>query len=402
MSLEFIEKTIHEREWKNEKILSWFRFSASSLFTLFDFLAYFNIVQFTAVPANRITILLDFGLLIFALTALFILKRNTYLPNFKFAMIFADYCIIFLMFNFDTTVPLQGSSGLYTIFLSAIYIYLLNLLRYSQKGTIFAIFTAIIFFEGNRFLFISEDTEGLIPMLRVALSIILFLGYAITKANYEMIQEIGTKKIMERYLSSELVGNLDKGKIEEIGLGKIQNLTVLFSDIRGFTTLTEKLQPNETVQFLNQYLSIMTDQILTEKGMIDKFIGDAIFATFGLQDSPNRSLNAIQAAIKIQKSLSKLSHPIEIGIGIHNGDVILGNIGSEKRFDYTAIGDTVNLTSRIESLTKLYKCKILVSEFIIADLAENNFNLNFVYREIDRVRVKGKLEPITIFEICYE
>ncbi|MCG9875093.1 MAG: adenylate/guanylate cyclase domain-containing protein [Leptospiraceae bacterium] len=401
MSLAYIEKTIQDREWKNEKILSWIRFSTTSLFSFFDCLAYFNILAFTAVTPNGITILLDLLLLTYALIVLSILKKKSYLPNFKYLIIFVDYLILVLIFHFDATVPLKGSSGLFVLVLASIYIYLLNLLRYSPKGTKFAIIAAILFFEGSRYLFISENTEELVPM-RIALLIILFLGYAITKGQNEMMQEIGTKKIMERYLSSELVGSLDKGKIEEIGLGKSQNLAVLFSDIRGFTSLTEKLPPNETVQFLNEYLSIMTDQILSESGMIDKFIGDAIFATFGLQNFSNRSLNAIQAAIKMQKSLSKLSYPIEIGIGIHNGDVILGNIGSEKRFDYTAIGDTVNLTSRIESLTKIYKCKILVSQFIIAELIENNFQLNFIYREIDRVRVKGKLEPITIYEIIFE
>ncbi|PJE02991.1 MAG: adenylate cyclase [Leptospira sp.] len=401
MSLAYIEKTIQDREWKNEKFLSWFRFSVSSLFSTFDCLAYFGLIPFTAVPPNGITILIDLGLLIYALSVLFVLYKNAYLPNFKFLIITFDYLVIILTFSLDETVPLRASDGIYVIFLATIYIYLLNLLRYSQRGTNFAIVVALLFFEGCSFLFLPPDTEGTMPM-RIAVCVILLLGYAITKAQKEMIQEIGTKKIMERYLSSELVGSLDKGKIEEIGLGKSQNLAVLFSDIRGFTSLTEKLPPNETVQFLNEYLSIMTDQILSESGMIDKFIGDAIFATFGLQNFSNRSLDAINAAIKMQKSLSKLSYPIEIGIGIHNGDVILGNIGSEKRFDYTAIGDTVNLTSRIESLTKIYKCKILVSQFIIAELIENNFQLNFIYREIDSVRVKGKLEPITIYEIIFE
>lgn len=216
-----------------------------------------------------------------------------------------------------------------------------------------------------------------------------------------MIQEVGTKKMMEQYLSSELVGQLDRREIEELREGKSKNLSILFCDIREFTSLAETLEPKTVVQFLNHFFTVMTEQIESQNGVIDKFIGDAVFASFGLQNPEIQSNKAIQAAILMQKAVSSLSLPIQIGIGIHTGDVILGSIGSERRSDYTAIGDTVNLASRIESLTKRYNSKILVSESTIHALAGNPSTFPFSYREIDRVRVKGKKEPVTIFEILY-
>ncbi len=400
MSISIIEQIIQDREWKNERILSWIRFFAFFVFTFFDSLAYFGFLSFTTVPPNETTMALDFIVILYTLEVLIILKRNVFLPYLKYFVILLDYLTVFTFFLLDASIPLNGSNSIYVIFLATVYFYLLNLLRYSEKSTIFAIVVASLFFEGNRYLFQSNTTEDLYP-IRVALFIIFFLGIAITKAQKDMIQEVGTKKMMERYLSTELVGQLDRREIEELREGKSKNLSILFCDIREFTSLTETLEPKTVVQFLNHFFTVMTEQIESQNGVIDKFIGDAVFASFGLQNPELQSNHAILAAIRMQKAVSSLSIPIQIGIGIHSGEVILGSIGSERRSDYTSIGDTVNLASRIESLTKTYNCKILVSESTILALAGNPSTFPFSYREIDRVRVKGKKEPVTIFEILY-
>ena len=396
--MEIIERIRQEREWKNEKILSWFRFSTSFIFSIFDVLAYRKWIQFTQVPPNAQTLFIDFTLLAYGASILVILHRREFMPKLKYFIILADYLTIVAIFQLDATVPTKGSNVIYIIFMATIYIYLLNLLRYSVSGTVFAMGVAILFFEWNRNALIPGAVEELLPM-RIALLIILFLGYAVTRSQKEMMKEVGTKKMMESYLSPELVSHLDRREKGNSESGRIQNVTILFSDIRSFTSISEKWEPSEVVTFLNEYLSLMTEKILERSGTIDKFIGDAIFATFGINGSENKSLNAILSAIQMQDSLSKLKTPIRIGIGIHTGDVIVGNIGSEKRFDFTAIGDSVNLASRIESLTKKYNCGILVSQATIAELPQDTSSFGFVFREIDRVRVQGKEEPVTIYEI---
>jgi adenylate cyclase len=197
-----------------------------------------------------------------------------------------------------------------------------------------------------------------------------------------------------RYLAPQIVAELlrDPSKVR-LG-GQKRELTILFSDIRGFTTLSESMPPQELGRFLNRYLSAMTDIILQEHGVIDKYIGDAIMAFWGAPlDDRAHALRGIRAAIAmIQKS------DIAIGIGLNTGSVTVGNMGSEKRFDYTAIGDEVNLASRLEGLTKTYGVGILASENVVRHLSEQDIR-DIPLRELDRVRVKGKTKSVTIFEV---
>ncbi|MFC1489865.1 GAF domain-containing protein [Candidatus Latescibacterota bacterium] len=221
-----------------------------------------------------------------------------------------------------------------------------------------------------------------------------------------MIEDISSEKrmksTMSRYMDPDIADQLmEEG--EDILGGKSMVATVLFSDIRSFTTLTEELGPQGTVALLNEYFTIMVDCIMHEGGMLDKFIGDAIMAAFGMPvdhgDDPDR---AVRAAISMQTSLHEWNvsragdgkHPVNIGIGLNTDNVVSGNIGSPKRMDYTLIGDGVNLAARLESACKQYSAKILISV--------NTFKkLHGTYRtrEIDNVIVKGKTEPVSIYEV---
>ncbi len=154
----------------------------------------------------------------------------------------------------------------------------------------------------------------------------------------------------------------------------------------------------------------MTDIIFQNSGTIDKFIGDAIMTIFGAPiQSKDDAYRAVKTAIEMKTKLEKfnslhteLTKPLEIGIGIHTGEVIAGNIGSTKRLDYTVIGDNVNLASRIENLTKFYKCPIIISQTTLDELKEEIINSRFLTREVDTVIVKGKSNPIKIYEIlCF-
>ena len=184
--------------------------------------------------------------------------------------------------------------------------------------------------------------------------------------------------------------------------GKDAKVTVLFSDVRGFTTITEKLGASGTVALLNEYFTIMVDCISHEEGMLDKFIGDAIMAAFGIplpqEDAEDR---AMRSAISMIRALwawngereTRGEMPIDIGIGLNTDTVVSGNIGSQKRMDYTIIGDGVNLAARLESACKQYGARILLSK-------QTSSNLKGTYRlrQADLVVVKGKTEPIEILE----
>lgn len=221
-----------------------------------------------------------------------------------------------------------------------------------------------------------------------------------------MIDDISTEKrmksTMSRYMDPVIADQL-LGTGEDILGGKNTPATLLFSDIRSFTTLTEELGPQGTVSFLNEYFTIMVECIQREGGMLDKFIGDAIMAAFGVpiahDDDEDRS---VRAAISMISSMRKWNEqraaqgksPVDMGIGLNTGTVVTGNIGSPKRMDYTMIGDGVNLAARLESACKQYSARILISEFTFKKLRGT-----YRIREIDYVVVKGKTQPVGIYEV---
>ena len=221
-----------------------------------------------------------------------------------------------------------------------------------------------------------------------------------------MIEDISSEKRMKstmaRYMDPSIADQLLATGADILG-GKSVSATVLFSDIRSFTTLTEQLGAQATVSLLNEYFEIMVECIQREGGMLDKFIGDAIMAAFGIpvahDDDEDRAVRAAVAMIRDLAAWNKTrmlegKHPIEIGIGLNTDVVVSGNIGSKKRMDFTIIGDGVNLASRLESACKQYKAKILISEFTFRKLRGT-----YRAREIDRLVVKGKTQPVGVYEV---
>ena len=221
-----------------------------------------------------------------------------------------------------------------------------------------------------------------------------------------LLENISSEKrvrsTMARYMDPALADRLVRSGEDILG-GTSAVVSLLFSDIRGFTSLTEQLGPQATVSMLNEYFTLMVDCIQSEGGMLDKFIGDAIMAAFGLptpeSDDPDR---AVRTAIAMIRSLQEWNSvraadgkpAIDMGIGVNTGAVVAGNIGSPKRMDFTMIGDGVNLAARLESACKQYDARILISDF-------THQQLKGVYRtrEVDRVVVKGKTEPVAIHEV---
>jgi adenylate cyclase len=220
-----------------------------------------------------------------------------------------------------------------------------------------------------------------------------------------VIEDITSEKrlrsTMARYMTKEVADRLLDGGEEALG-GSLQRSTVLFSDIRAFTNFSERNGPQETVSMLNDYFSIMVDLIMSHDGILDKYIGDAIMAVYGAPFStPKDADNALSTAIAMHRALERFNEDrrsagkdtITIGIGLNTDEVVSGNIGSAKRMDYTVIGDGVNLAARLESATKTYGTRLLLSEYTVHDL-KGEFHL----REVDRLRVKGKDQPVTIYE----
>ncbi len=224
-----------------------------------------------------------------------------------------------------------------------------------------------------------------------------------------MIEDISSEKrmksTMSRYMDPELADQLmtADGNDDDIMGGKQSVGTVLFSDVRSFTTITEELGAQGTVKLLNDYFTIMVDCITDEGGMLDKFIGDAMMCNFGTpvphEDDPDR---AVRAAIRMMTDLKVFNDkrstegkmPIDHGMGINTDSIVSGNIGSPKRMDYTVIGDGVNLAARIESACKQYGAHILISEF-----THKAVKATYRTRQVDYVIVKGKTEPVGVYEV---
>ncbi|HAA28027.1 MAG TPA: adenylate/guanylate cyclase domain-containing protein [Cyanobacteria bacterium UBA8553] len=210
------------------------------------------------------------------------------------------------------------------------------------------------------------------------------------------------KSTMYRYMTQELAEQLLASGDAKLG-GDRKDVSVLFSDIRGYTNLVESMEPEEVVSMLNEYFGLMAEPIFTNKGTLDKYIGDAIMAVFRspvhLEDHAWR---AMQTALAMRSSLAEFNierlaqnkPPIRIGIGIHSGTAISGNIGHSRRMEFTVIGDDVNLASRLEGTTKLYGCDIAISSNTYQPCADRIW-----VRELDSVRVKGKTHPVSIYEL---
>jgi adenylate cyclase len=237
-----------------------------------------------------------------------------------------------------------------------------------------------------------------VPILMIAALFILNMAYGFFIEARSKRQITG---IFGTYVPKELVEEMAKNPSNYSTQGESRDMTVLFSDVRNFTSISEGLSPKELTAMMNDYLTEMTVSIQKERGTIDKYIGDMIMAFWGapLRDE-NHAEHALASAMAMQVRLKELGPDyikrgwpaLEIGIGLNCGMMNVGDMGSSFRRAYTVLGDAVNLGSRLESLTKEYGVGILVSENIV------NAVPGVIYRELDRVRVKGKLEPIGIYE----
>lgn len=276
----------------------------------------------------------------------------------------------------------------------------------------------------RRFLSLALALIGVAVALFV-ISILLFSSYIVPPVIYAFagfaLSVVGTiafqyfaeskekrfiRNSFQYYLTPEVIDEI-VAHPEKLALGGVEKkITVFFSDIRSFTTISEGLTPTELTRLLNEYLTAMTDIVMEMQGVVDKYIGDAVMAFWGAPlPNERQACDACRAAIKMSRELDRLNvgwkergmKTMRIGMGINLGDIVVGNMGSQKRFNYTLMGDEVNFASRLEGLTKYYGVECLISESVhkeIADMPE------FTTRELDDVIVKGKTEPKKIFELA--
>lgn len=206
-----------------------------------------------------------------------------------------------------------------------------------------------------------------------------------------------------RYVSKDVVDSLLARGVQPDVHGERRDVTILFSDIRNFTTLSERLRPEQVVVLLNEYFERMIEVVFRNQGTLDKFIGDGLMVLFGAPlEDPDHAAHAVRAALEMQAEVAALRErwhreglpEIEIGVGIHTGPAIVGNIGSSRRLEYTAIGDTVNLASRIESATKELKRSILLSGSTQAAVSDR-----FSTLPLGEIRVKGRDAPVAVYSL---
>jgi adenylate cyclase len=236
----------------------------------------------------------------------------------------------------------------------------------------------------------------------LASSLALFGGVAY-QYFFEGREKRKMKKLFGQYVSKDVYDQLVADPaLARLG-GQRREMTVLFSDIRGFTTVSERGQPEEIVGLLNEYFTRMVDRVFAHHGTLDKFVGDMVMALFGAPlDDPEHADHAVETAIEMVDALGALNAQwraqgrpeLDIGIGINTGPMIAGNIGSDAIMSYTVIGDAVNLGSRLESLNKQYGTRIIIS-----DATRRCLSRSYRLRPLGDVVVKGKTQPVAIFEV---
>lgn len=284
----------------------------------------------------------------------------------------------------------------------------LTYIAFTNLKPVFSLFLSLILIFAYLFLaFILFSAHNLVLAI-LPLPFLIMITYLMSlilhyiKASKEKKQ---IKKTFMHYMAPELVTELlKKPKMLRYG-GSLQEITVLFSDIRSFTTYSEKHTPEETVAILKEYLTEMVDIIIKNRGILDKFVGDEIMALYGTPVKlENSALAACKTAVEMRIRLNEMQktwqeqgrEPFEIGIGINTGKAVVGNLGSEQIFDYTAIGDTINLGARLEAINKEYDTqnKIIISEFTLEKVEPY-----IEYRYLDEVKVKGKDISVKIYEL---
>ncbi len=306
--------------------------------------------------------------------------------------------------NQDFLIKLSDWQNVIILLVIALIMGLL-LIRLSIVSSIIFTFIFLIAFIVSSF--VVFETINLIwifatPILQIGLTFTFIVAYRVLSEQKEKKQIRGTfSKLVAKSVVDELLKNPDELKLG----GEKKILTVLFSDIRGFTSISEKMTPEDLVEHLNEYLEAMTNIVMKYEGTLDKYVGDEIMAFWGAPiPQEDHTFRACQAAVEMMDVLNKMNEnwaslpepkpPLYIGIGLNTGDMVVALMGSSSRMDYTLMGDNVNLGARLEGTNKIYSTNIIISEFTYEQVKDR-----IIARELDLIRVKGKELPVKIYEL---
>jgi adenylate cyclase len=304
--------------------------------------------------------------------------------------------------KFLRPLPFALPVGLVILLVLGVFMSLILPRLSAAWGFLFTLFLLEGYIAANYLLFRSGwQTELFYPMAEVVL---VYLGITVHRFLSEERERARIRQAFESYVAPAVVHDILKHP-ERLRLGgERREITILFSDIRGFTTMSEELAPEALVKLLHDFLNPMSNIIINQGGTIDKYMGDAIMALFGAPlEQPGHALQACRAALEMVATLHRLNEewkalgrpPLAVGVGVNTGVVAVGNMGSDRLFDYTAVGDNVNLASRLEGLNKYYKTSVLISQAT----AEALNGGGLIIRDVDRVKVKGKVQAAGIFEV---
>ncbi len=299
-------------------------------------------------------------------------------------------------------IQLPGKINFLILLLLALIVYFVTRYFHTAWAAASTIILVLIYFALSITLFVNNNLvlQMTTPFLVILFS---FVGYTLhqylmTQKEKRMLRGAFAYYVPEKVVQ-EIIANPDKLSLG----GEERKISVLFSDVEGFTSISENLTPAELVLLLNEYLTAMTDIVLKNDGIIDKYEGDAIMAEFGMPVYyEDHAKHACETALEMQETLNELRKKwakegkpqLKARVGINTGEVIVGNMGSNTVFDYTVMGDHVNLGSRLEGANKVYKTYIMISEFTYEHVKDD-----FYTRPLDLIRVKGKTKPIAVYEL---
>ncbi|MCB1174548.1 MAG: adenylate/guanylate cyclase domain-containing protein [Leptospiraceae bacterium] len=356
--------------------------------------------QYLTISAITLPVVIIYLVLIHQFT-----KGSRYHAWIKYLTISCDYLMLAAIYTemqqspFDQIFPVIIMIPLLTTF--AILLNTLNAFRHSTPALVYS--TTL----GGSLIALS-GLDSAVPFEAVLWSLPSFLASAwlihwISSNLKAAFLKIRRRETLTRFLPRDLVDMIDAGTLQIEGGGTELKATILFADIRNFTSLSARHTPTEILTVLNEYFTAMAAIIFECGGMIDKYIGDAIMAVFGIPESrADDSRRAIEAARKMQSALADLNtrwqavgkETLQMGIALHTGIVVAGNIGSPQRMDYTVIGDTVNVTARLEGLNKLYQTDILFSENTMAEISPD-----FACRLVAKAEIRGKTEAVRVYTL---
>jgi class 3 adenylate cyclase/CHASE2 domain-containing sensor protein len=311
----------------------------------------------------------------------------------------AKVFMLLLLAAIAAAVPFKSEAG--TGALGAI------VLALGVTGASFWAYAGQVFLPGGRVL-MELGAPYLVVPITVSILVIVFsyLGSIAYVSVIEGRDKRFIKSAFGKYVSPAVVDEIAEHP-EGLKLGGAKfELSILFSDLAGFTDLSEKLDPQELITLINEYLSEMTDLVMVEQGTLDKYIGDAIMAFWNApRPAADHADRALRCAIKMQRKMGELNarwrqtdptaEPLSVRIGINTGTVVVGNVGGKDRFDYSALGDSVNLAARLEPANKTYHTLVMVAENTLRAANRSAYRV----RELDLLAVKGKLQPVTVYEV---